>query len=166
MFKNNKKAQVGETMTWLIATIVIIVMLVFSIFITSAIGKNKTYKKFSLNKGQDILATKSLMGYLLTKNNQGVIVYEQLKSEQDLNEFNGNLALNIFKEFYEKDYGFAGSGIWLGVGSAGFQIRKNKFFDSGPFFLREGAGYKVQPSVSEKILIGENKYLELILVEK
>jgi len=163
MFKNNKKAQVGETMTWVVATIVIIVMLVFSIFITSAIIKTKELKVYNQD---DLLATKSLIGYLLTKDNQGVIVYDQLKAEQDLNEFNGNLALNIFKEFYEKDYGFAGSGIWLGVGSAGFQIRKNKFFDSGPLFLKEGVGYKVQPSVSEQIPLGENKYLELILVEK
>jgi len=169
MFKV-KKAQIGETLTWIIATIVIIVILVFAIFVASSMGKNKEFtiknKESTIIGSKDLLAEKSLVGYLLTQDTNKVIVYNKLKDEQDLNDFNGNLALKIFKEFYEKDYGFAGSGVWLGVGSAGFQIRKNKFFGSGPLFLSEGAGYKVQPSVSEKIPLGENKYLELILVEK
>ena len=106
---------------------------------------------------------KSLSGYLLTPDENGVIVYEQLKNEKDLNEFNGELAFEIFKKFYEKDYGF---GVWLGITPGGLQIRKNKFFDLGPLFVEDGIEYRVQPTVSEEIFLNKDKYLELILIEK
>ena len=159
---DNKRAQIGETTTWVIATIVIVVILIFSIFIVS-FTKDESKKFENQDTNSDLLAMKSLSGYLLTQDQNGIIIYEQLKNEQDLNEFNGNLAFDIFKKLYEKDYGF---GIWMGITSGGLQIRKNKFFDWGPLYVNEGIGYKVQPTVVEKIFLNQDKYLELILIEK
>ncbi len=124
---HNKQAIVGGTLTWIIATIVIIVILVFSIFITSALGKAKSLvegdRKFSLNKETDLVATKSLTSYLLTKDNSGEIVFEQLRDKGDsletwelFDEFNGNLAKDIFLKLYKEDY--RQDTVWLGIWDA------------------------------------------------
>jgi hypothetical protein len=128
---HNKKGQVGETMTWIIATIVIIVILVFSIFITSILGKSKSFdknRKFEFDRETDLIATKSLTSYLLTKNNFAKTVFEQLNEEDNLNDFNGLLAKKIFS-FYENEY----SGIWLGVSKEKCNslecYKKNDYFE-------------------------------------
>ena len=100
-----KKAQVGETMTWVVATIIIIIILSFSIFIASINpGKDKDISRL-LDKQSDLLAKKSLVAYLLTEN-----IYNQLKEKENFDKNNGDLAQRIFKELYEKDY----EGVWLG----------------------------------------------------
>ena len=59
-----KKAQVGETMTWVVATIIIIVILLFSIFIASIKpGKDKDVSKLP-DKQKDFIATKSIINFL------------------------------------------------------------------------------------------------------
>ncbi len=40
-FFKNRKGQVAETMTWVIATIIIIVLLVSAIYVSSLLGKSK-----------------------------------------------------------------------------------------------------------------------------
>jgi len=40
----NKKAQVGETMTWIVATIIIIVILILTIYASSVLSKLKEVK--------------------------------------------------------------------------------------------------------------------------
>ncbi|MEK6881805.1 MAG: hypothetical protein AABY22_19460, partial [Nanoarchaeota archaeon] len=72
-----KRAQVGETMTWVIATVIIILILTVFIFATSVIGKGKgvVSKKVSLidasdnlnGKAGDFLVSKTFSAYLLTK---------------------------------------------------------------------------------------------------
>jgi hypothetical protein len=57
----NKKAQIGETITWIVATIVIIVILSFSIFIVSFNLKNKN---FELKTESDLISTKSISSFL------------------------------------------------------------------------------------------------------
>jgi hypothetical protein len=105
----NKYARVGETITWIVATLVIIVVLIFSILITTLyVGKNKGVEFFEQS---DTLASKSMFSYLLTKDSEEKTVYEQLEDEENLNDFNGNLALNIFEEIYGEEY----SDVWLGV---------------------------------------------------
>ena len=103
---HNKKAVVGETLTWIVATLIIVVILVFSIYATSLLSiKNFVGggKELSSIKEKDLLATKSLTGYLLTEDD-GETVFEQLKEERTSNNFNENLALKIFRGLHSRDY--------------------------------------------------------------
>ena len=103
---HNKKAVVGETLTWIIATLIVIIILAFSIFVTSLLVKSQGFggdRGFSTYNQNDLLVTKSLTGYLLTEDN-GEKVFEQIKAEGDLNDFNGPLSLSIFLDLYKKDY--------------------------------------------------------------
>lgn len=150
----NKKGEIGETITWLVATIIIIIMLLISIFVVSA--HFRKYKKFGVCKERDLLVTKSLTSYLLTKDSGREIFYhleekenlgklfEKRADEEDLGEFGYNLAEKIFSEFYKKEY-----------------IAHNFFFSS-PSRLD-----KIRPSckdgISEEIKLKENEHLLLIL---
>jgi len=143
--KKNKKGQIGKTITWIVATIIIIVILIISIFISTAyLGGSK---KADFSEQNDILASKSFFAYLLTENTTGQTVYEQLKSEENLNDFNGNLALRIFDGFYKKEYPHT---IWLVIYSKPHDIVTNTYFPKPPICGR---------GISEEIELEENKYI-------
>ncbi|MGA2130431.1 MAG: hypothetical protein ABSG05_02335 [Candidatus Pacearchaeota archaeon] len=122
--RKNKKAQVGDTMTWVVATIIIIIILGISIFIASNYLGN--IKKITTPSGQtyDIPIAKSFYSYLLTKNDAGQSVYSQLQADKNLNDFNGNLSLDLFNG-QRKIKTYQGAGIegtllsvntvWVGV---------------------------------------------------
>ena len=160
-FLKNQKAQIGETITWVVATLIIIVILAFSIFISSFyLGGGKSV---SFSERSDLLASKSLFSYLLTPAGDEKI-YDQLKEEENLNEFNGNLALNIFETLYEDDY----EDVWLGIvfNKVLFPAKSNDYFGRRPTGVRGGdfnIGRRFVPSISEKIKLNENKSLELYL---
>lgn len=160
----NRKAQMGETITWVVATLIIIVILAFSIFISSFYFSKD--KSVSFSRGSDLLASKSLFSYLLTSSDGGK-VYDQLKEEDNLNEFNGNLASKIFKAFYENDY----EDRWLGLvfNRVLFPAKSNDYFGRRPTGVRGGdfnVGRRFVSSFSEKIKLNENKSLELYLAEQ
>jgi len=70
-YKIDKKAQVGDTITWLVATIIILVILGASIFASSITGKAmRIYTHFG-DERKDFIATKSISSFLL-KNNQNL----------------------------------------------------------------------------------------------
>ena len=80
LLSKNNRGQTGETITWIVATVIIVVILLVSILIASVyLGDTK---KFSLTKQADSPASKSFFSYLLTKDNTGVNVYNELKKEQ------------------------------------------------------------------------------------
>src|SRR3989344_3449581 len=110
----NKKAQTGDTITWLVATVVIVVVLAVSIFAASAFFHNEKDLKSNYFKSVDTLASKSLFSYTVTKDASGKLVYQQLKEEENLNYFNGNLALKVFRGLFQKDYLNNPNNIWLG----------------------------------------------------
>lgn len=69
--KISKKAQVGETITWIVATIVIVVVLIFFMFGASMLGSTKNIGEvkeslFSKSEsfGEDIFLKKSIYTYL------------------------------------------------------------------------------------------------------
>jgi hypothetical protein len=71
MVKINSKAQVGETLTWIVATILVVVLLIFFIFGSSLLSGTKkvsdTFRE-SLTSGQvqegnDVFLQKSLFAY-------------------------------------------------------------------------------------------------------
>ena len=104
----NKRGQISEGLTWVVATIIIVIMLVFSIFVTSFYVSGK--KDVGSETFGDFHTQKSLMSYLLTKQGSGT-VYSNVKAAENLDSFNGNLAVKIFKGLYEIEY----SQIWIGV---------------------------------------------------
>lgn len=117
-----KKAQIGETITWVVATIIVIVILVVAIFIVSS-SPFKGGKKFEYkNTKTDLLVTKSFMGYLLSKDSSGVQVFEQLKDKKTyledpkeggkIEKSNLDLAMKIFPVLYGEEYS---DNFWIGI---------------------------------------------------
>ena len=163
----SKKAQVGETMTWVVATIIIIVILTISIFVSTAyLGGGKNVNFF---KRTDVLVSKSLFSYLLTNDSEGSLVYNQLRNEENLNEFNGNLAINIFQKFYGEEYG----AVWLGFVLEGIDSSgepnslSNEYLGSRPknIGFRNTKAEFTNPKVSEEIQLNENKFVEFVLAQ-
>ncbi len=164
---NNKLGQVGETVTWIVATVIIVIILFVSIFIASVYLGNG--KEFKFVRQADPLATKSFFSYLLTKNNDGKTVYEQVKKEKNLNDFNGNLAVNIFKEFYNKEYQQA----WVGISNYGEGLiggtwngEDNNYFGNKPKTIAVGFGGMAaeKDSLSNMVYIEKNSSIESFFV--
>ncbi|MEK6896967.1 MAG: hypothetical protein AABW93_00365 [Nanoarchaeota archaeon] len=160
---SSKCGQIGETITWVVATLIIVVILAVSLLVSSLILGDE--KSLGFLKTTDVLASKSLFSYLLTKDREGNNVHTQLKNQENLNEFNGNLGKKIFQEYYGSEY----EDVWVGI----ILDRKllpalpNDFFGRRPSGVRPSgeisAKGKYVSSISEKIYINENKILELIL---
>lgn len=162
IFLKNKKATVGETITWIIATIIIVIILFVSILATTLyLGKGK---KTDFTRQGDSLAPESFFAWLLTEDSTGQTVHEQLKNGESLNEFNGNLAVKIFNEFYAGEY----SGVWIGiVPHSGIPIFiKNKYFGSEPDLVGDEYATMLvtkKPSLSQRVLLNEDKSVEMVL---
>ena len=80
--KKNNKGQISETMMWVVATIVIVVILGISIYIAGISGVLGLEKKVEIKDKSDLLVTKSFMGYLLSRDSSGKQVFEQLKDKE------------------------------------------------------------------------------------
>ncbi|MDO8528869.1 MAG: hypothetical protein Q7S06_03185 [Nanoarchaeota archaeon] len=101
---DNKKGQVATTLTWVVATIIIVIILAISLLATAAFGK-RSYSDKDMKDRTDLLVTKSLLSYLSTINSQKT-VFEQISNEKDFNSFNKELRDEIFDSLYEKEYPF------------------------------------------------------------
>lgn len=144
-----KKAQVGETMTWIVATLIIVVILSFSVYLVSGggvledlgfkDGKSLDYSKpMSVNsltgkslllRSVDFLTGKSLLGYLLTRNSLDKKVFNQLIDEKNLSDFSGDLSKKIFWDFYFDSEFQRHENNWLGI----FDKSVKTKFIFGPF---------------------------------
>lgn len=86
----NKKAQIGETMTWIVATIVIVVILIISIYISSLLGETKNIVSYDdFDRENDLLMEKSVLAYFLAGEDRTILD----KIEQQ--EVYGNLGNKI-----------------------------------------------------------------------
>jgi hypothetical protein len=141
----NKKGQIAETMTWVIATITIVVILTLSIFIVQFGFKEKS---FVFLKENNLLATKSFTGYLLTENN-GKKVFDLINDNEKINDFEGNLAASVFR-LSSKEYL-----VWIGVMKG-----KELVFDFKDYgFLRiHSLAYGL-----EEIKLNNDKYIRLLI---
>lgn len=161
----NKRAQIGETITWVVATVIIILILAISLSVSSFYIRNS--KDLSFFKTTDTLASKSFFSYLLTKDTEGSIVYEQLKKQENLNEFNGNLGKKIFLDFYAKEH----EGVWVGIltNKLGYlgepDSLPNNYFGDRPknMILKESKTPIPNPGIFEKIKLNENKFVDLVM---
>ena len=108
----NNRGQIAEAMTWMVATVIIVIFLGLLIFVT-----NFTYSSSSVEvkKSTDLTVAKSLSAYLWSKDiNKNEYVYQQLGKDESLNSFNSDLAKKIFKEYYYGSF-LSNSDIWFGV---------------------------------------------------
>ena len=157
--KTNKKAQVGETVTWIVATVIIIVILVFSIFLAKNIFGDK---KITFSKKVDTFASKSFFSWLLTEDDSKETIYSKLKQEGDLNDFNGNLAISVFDEYYGRDY----EDVWVGIifNRTFNPFPPNDYFGERPFETRGGdVNRRTISHITELIMLDTNKSIELAL---
>lgn len=73
---SNKKAQIGETLTWVVATIIIVVVLLIFIYVSIALGKSKavdTIKIKTEESSVDWIEVKTNLAYSLNNENQNKI---------------------------------------------------------------------------------------------
>ncbi|GAI63277.1 unnamed protein product, partial [marine sediment metagenome] len=81
--KKNKKAQIGETMTWVVATIIIIVILVISLYTTSLLAQTKKVIHYKYKRAADLIMEKSLFSYFLVKDEtKKTFIHNQLKEQE------------------------------------------------------------------------------------
>ena len=64
---NNKKGQTSEAMTWIVATLIIIVLLGISIYAASLLSKLKIIDYETEERTQDIIMEESLFSYFSIK---------------------------------------------------------------------------------------------------
>ena len=85
----HKKAQIGETINWVVATIIVILVLLFFIYISIALGKSKALKaEPNLNNGKEIdwINIKTEIAYSMNSNNKDKI--DIWISQENFNEEN------------------------------------------------------------------------------
>lgn len=74
------KGQAGDTITWVVATIIIVVLLIFFIYVSSVLAKAKSVESFvkgifsekDINKA-DWISTKTSLAYEINDKNKQVI---------------------------------------------------------------------------------------------
>jgi len=145
----NKKAQSGETVTWIVATLIIIIIMVIAIYGSSLLAKTKTFEKgkselSSSKENNNLIATKCLTGYLST-NKEEAKIYSIIK--EDFDSYDGNLAKQIFEPF-KNDY----NSVWLGIDN-----QNNNYFGEKP-------GVSINQKIDINIKLNNNKNMELVLV--
>lgn len=182
--KQDKNGQIGETITWVVATIIIVLVLAISIFISSFYAEKFKRIQEPYFQTADIPASKSLFSYLLTWDSEGKKVYSQIKEDGSFNDFNGNFAVKVFRGLYQKDYLNNPNNIWLGIvvntaenangkpcaSEPKFCILLsigNNFFGERPIGSKNTEeGYHTIPYTSEKIKLNETHSIELSLTGK
>jgi hypothetical protein len=152
----NKKGQIAKTITWIVATVIIIVILGITLFVADITwGGSKDVRQTTQ---VDFLVSQSFFSYLLTED-----VYSQIKTEENLNKVNGDLAKDIFEEFYSEEYTVE---IWLGI-IDGINSEKNDFFGGGPQISQEGVinNRVTRPFITERLKLSGLKRLELSMIK-
>jgi len=165
---HNKKAQIPETLTWVPAALIIVLILAVTIIATIVLFRTSSFSRDSrtinVHYSSDLFAEKSLASYFLTTDN-GETVYSELNSAGDFNNFNGNLAKNIFTLLYHSEYP---GGVYLGFYNPNslLTIENNQYFGSAPSLGAQsgltGTVY-IRQDINELIYLDKNKFLHLIL---
>lgn len=73
---NNKRAQVGETVTWIIATIILIAILIIFLFISVSLSKVKLFNaniKANSEEATDWINIKTNIAYSINSDNKNRI---------------------------------------------------------------------------------------------
>ncbi|MEK6898034.1 MAG: hypothetical protein AABX28_01605 [Nanoarchaeota archaeon] len=151
IFPKGRGGQIGETMTWIVATLLIVVLLLISVYASVVLAKKMTLipplseNEFSIH---DSFVKRSMMSYLLTKQNED-IVYKEIENRNTMDGFNYDLFIQIFYTIYQV-VGESNYFVWMEVvsGSKG----------SGQFFDELTYGKKI---ISESVYLSDDKKIEL-----
>jgi len=167
----NKKAQVGETMTWIIATIIIVVILAISIFIVSSFSFGLG-KEFKFDRETDLFVTKSFVGYLMTNDGENKI-YDKLKNknnfdENSISKVDKDLSKKILYELYKKDYP---DYRWMGIIHEESYKTITDYLFFGTMKERDGRNQDTfhthkDTYISQEILLGKDKKIEFIGIKR
>ena len=114
LIKEDKKGQVGDTTTWVVATLIIIFILFTAIFSLKLFGWSSGGKNIRFSYS-DLIIQKSAEAFLLTKNSQGQKIFDVLKNSDNLDEESNALANTIFLDNKDEYYWKIG----FGIGNAG-----------------------------------------------
>lgn len=171
----SKKGQIATGITWIVATVAIIVILAIAIFFVQfSFGSGKSIKAVS---EKDTLVSKSFFSWLISSLNRER-VYQRIQGDGNLDGQTGDLALNVF-EIFEEDYNHD---IWVGVilnysALPGNRIStdslissrgatSNKFFGDRPELSRSGYVLdSVFIRATERVWIDDDKSLEIIALK-
>lgn len=102
MKMSDRKGQVGETITWIVATLVILFMLIISTYTASLMAEKQKILNIDFGIFEDNSLSQSVFAYLLTENDEGKNVFNQLSNDNDFNSFSENLGKNIFEDISEE----------------------------------------------------------------
>jgi len=103
----NKRGQVAETTTWVVATTIIVVILFTSIYAATLISKSaKTVQlsdsgPFMGERRANIFLKESLLAFASTKNDEGINVYKQIENEKNLPDSVAGLGTEIFRRAHD-----------------------------------------------------------------
>lgn len=84
-FKFGKKAQAAETMTWVVATLIIIFILLVSVFLSAQIAKTKKSVNYFQELNQqniledDLLMQESVFAYFSISQDKKSLIYNKLE---------------------------------------------------------------------------------------
>ena len=158
---DNKKGQIGETMTWIVATLVIVVILSISILLTIPLGSEK---KINIeDKGKDFLATVSITNFLSEDINVDLIkTNDKNRINSEMKLFLDNLIVNPPKKLLERTQsssvvGKSGGG-WnfeINEGDEKIQVITSKVYNKigGEFLILSES----EPNFELKLLLEQKK---------
>ena len=136
-------------MTWVVATLIIVFVLLLSVFSASLVSKSvkniNAQKIKALSLEQDYLFKESLLAFLLTKNDQEII-FEELNSDNELSDFAEQLAKDLSNEIKRED-----------VVSMKFRINEveTSIFSYGDFIESS--------EVKESVKLNKNSTIDLVV---
>ena len=110
----NRKGQIADTMVWLVATIIIVIVLLFSLFISQSLFGDKGISDLNID---NLIVQKSLSSYVL-KVGKSDLAMEKLHVADD-----EGLALRVF--------GDESKIIWVGFIDSGEYV-SNDYFGKNP----------------------------------
>ncbi len=156
LIKKTKLGQIGDTITWIVATLVIFAVLFIAVLFTNysdAFSK----KEIPSVKAVDIFAQKSFLSFLNT-DEAGETNFKKFINAENLDEVSGKLAQKIFLEFYKTDFSL----IWVGFASneRTFKYLPNPYFEM--YTIMSGDTFTNIPSYFiERIKLTEQKFIEI-----
>jgi hypothetical protein len=152
----NNRGQVGSTLTWLVATVIIVLILGISIFVAvPVVTKSKNIQGGDV----DLLTVKTFSGFLKSDGN-----YAKLKQSENLEKNNGGeLAKKISNFVFPKEK-FIYPWIGFHLDRTVFPYPKNDFFSNvptgmkmaGPDIATIESGFKIE------LFLEENKKIVII----
>lgn len=177
---NNKRAQVGEGLTWLVATIIILLVLGASIALTNKILKpvknifGNAEKELLYDPATDLIVQKSFTGLLLSRGKNSETIFDELKKEdfsgKKFDEINSIPNVKLLKSvfggiYFEEFHGVLDLGIPdEGKNLIDLPLNDLDLSDSDRIICENaGNNYRGQESIGfEEVLLEEGRFIQIV----